>query len=410
MRNDMLWPCRPCPLLGESLSSWFARLALANGLGAAELIPAALPGATARSRDLDRLACDTLLENLARFTGASFSTLSNMHFGRWRGRLFERDEGRGVMPWFLPLYRELSRRPYGQQFCPECLAEDREPHMRLEWRLSFVAVCARHRRILSDACPKCGEPISAMAQPSGGNMSRCAGCGGVLAFLEPCRQEAWTDELKAQARLLSILESDGGILGRYGQIPAETIFRIALRLMQLLAARDTALALRTQVLAALGWKISPASIPQLRQLHLINPRGRAILAEMTGWLLEDWPDRFVWACNGAGVTARHILKSRQSLGPEFLDPVRQYLTKTGDEQADDAPPEARKVSPRSGDTTPWGEHRFWKLDGVSPEVRAAARAHAHAERENVGPWVEKILRQVLRGEINQTTRYGMSGT
>jgi len=45
---------------------------------------------------------------------------------------------------------------------------------------------------------------------------------------------------------------------------------------------------------------------------------------------------------------------------------------------------------------PYGTHRYWKLDGISPDVRAAAKRAAHKEGENVGAWVNKALRHKLQ--------------
>ena len=50
----------------------------------------------------------------------------------------------------------------------------------------------------------------------------------------------------------------------------------------------------------------------------------------------------------------------------------------------------------AGDHCAYGTNRYWKLDGVSPEVRAAARAAAIHEGHNVGPWVDQILREALK--------------
>lgn len=47
------------------------------------------------------------------------------------------------------------------------------------------------------------------------------------------------------------------------------------------------------------------------------------------------------------------------------------------------------------DQAPWGQGRYWKLDGVSPEVKKAARVAAHRAGEAVGPWLDTLLRKQL---------------
>lgn len=44
---------------------------------------------------------------------------------------------------------------------------------------------------------------------------------------------------------------------------------------------------------------------------------------------------------------------------------------------------------------PWGKGRYWKLDGVSPEVKEAARGAAHRAGEGVGSWLDALLRREL---------------
>jgi len=56
MRTDERWPGRVPLLPDESLSSWFARTALANGLRPNELFRIVMPGGDRSLRDLDRHA------------------------------------------------------------------------------------------------------------------------------------------------------------------------------------------------------------------------------------------------------------------------------------------------------------------------------------------------------------------
>jgi len=53
------------------------------------------------------------------------------------------------------------------------------------------------------------------------------------------------------------------------------------------------------------------------------------------------------------------------------------------------------TEPAVTDCAPWGKGRYWKLDGVSPEVKAAARIAAHRAGEGVGPWLDALLRREL---------------
>jgi hypothetical protein len=43
--------------------------------------------------------------------------------------------------------------------------------------------------------------------------------------------------------------------------------------------------------------------------------------------------------------------------------------------------------------------RYWKLDGVSLEVRQAARVEAARAGESVGGWIDHVLRDVLSQKL-----------
>ncbi|HBM11216.1 MAG TPA: hypothetical protein DD390_00820 [Rhodospirillaceae bacterium] len=43
----------------------------------------------------------------------------------------------------------------------------------------------------------------------------------------------------------------------------------------------------------------------------------------------------------------------------------------------------------------YGKHRYWKLDGISPLIRAKAKRAATRDGDNIGPWVEKAIIAIL---------------
>jgi hypothetical protein len=49
---------------------------------------------------------------------------------------------------------------HGMQFCPMCLAEDKEPYFRKRWRVAFYTMCTRHHCMVHDRCPSCGVPVA----------------------------------------------------------------------------------------------------------------------------------------------------------------------------------------------------------------------------------------------------------
>jgi TniQ len=52
------------------------------------------------------------------------------------------------------------RKGYGMQYCAACLASDRQPYLRLHWRLAFLVQCPMHREMLFDCCAYCHAPLA----------------------------------------------------------------------------------------------------------------------------------------------------------------------------------------------------------------------------------------------------------
>lgn len=50
------------------------------------------------------------------------------------------------------------------RYCPECLA-DSGGRWRLSWQFPFGFACLRHRRLLVDVCPECGQPPRLIGHP-----------------------------------------------------------------------------------------------------------------------------------------------------------------------------------------------------------------------------------------------------
>ncbi|MDQ3818853.1 MAG: TniQ family protein, partial [Acidobacteriota bacterium] len=113
------------------------------------------------NRDIDKCADDGILTVLEQRTGTPFERVRASTLAAYEGALYERHNAFGNTFWIMPLgiYHRI-RRMHGVQYCPSCLEEDKTPYFRRAWRLAFVTVCAKHRRLLLDACPRCDGPVN----------------------------------------------------------------------------------------------------------------------------------------------------------------------------------------------------------------------------------------------------------
>lgn len=418
------WARRPAPQPEESFTSWFVRLAWANGLTAAELYAAAMPGARLYHLDLDRFADPMLLGELAARTGRARANIANRTLRHWLGRLYGDDDGIAKLVWLPPAGTSLSRRSFGQQICTACLREDAVPHLRLTWRLSFAPACPKHKRLLLDRCPRCVEPIQPLYAPAHAKkMGVCWNCGLDLHASKTDR--VTTADIGIQQTLVQAARDRWLALGAADRVHSMAGFRVLWMVYRLLATGRFAYPLRRWLADRALTQEPVAGIPRIKEVERLIPRHRMALLSMTWALLQDWPERFVTACEDVGITSRVIVKDRRETPfalwvvatQRLCDPPREVtadelaaakrvLVNRGVEptyaalvdlmgvkftahQAAAVPSTVRK---------PCGTDRYWKLDGISASVRAAAKQAARRQGENVGPWVERALREVLARE------------
>lgn len=147
------------PLIGlmESPASWFSRLALSQHASLRDIrhlfgIPRTKDWDLFFSRkSISRLVLNRIDLNSPDWTASDY---------RERFHAIERVLGR--LRW---IDRQGSRYLLGTRskpayrFCPVCLASDKQPYFRLEWRFRCWHWCPLHRCLLRDRCNACGQAI-----------------------------------------------------------------------------------------------------------------------------------------------------------------------------------------------------------------------------------------------------------
>lgn len=190
--NDgRIWPVRPPLIDGELLSSWICRLAVANGLVPLALheILSAAAGPTGKGW-MDRSPSSELADYMARQADQPVERILRAAPLR-PARLINRDDfvGRFVAASPKLVLRpnvtakdaeEPERDAAYLAYCPQCLAEDEEPFMRMEWRTRFATGCERHGIRLQHCCPHCRGQIKPHLAKHLEGICFCAHCAGDL--------------------------------------------------------------------------------------------------------------------------------------------------------------------------------------------------------------------------------------
>lgn len=161
MLSGKLWPAHPKPLPDEILSSWIVRVAEANAIKLQTLCWMLFGNARSPwNRDVDRSAPKWLLKAICEHTGTNYWDAYHTTLTTYRAVLYPGRQRSGQLRWILPVGTyAMTRKGYGQQFCPQCLAEDLMPYFRKAWRVALFTFCPAHQVMLYDACPSCGMPV-----------------------------------------------------------------------------------------------------------------------------------------------------------------------------------------------------------------------------------------------------------
>ena len=311
--SGKLWPLHLKPKEDELLSSWLVRLARANSVKVHTLTSSAWPDKSIWNRDIDKSADDELLRALAEKTGTSYEWAFQTTLRAYEGFVYEKHNPSGNTPWIMPVgVYHRTRRLYGLQYCPECLAKDREPYFRRKWRLAFVTICEKHCTLLQDRCPKCMAPVSFhRVQYDAPAMTLCSECGFDLRQAKPRVVDCFR-QLYLQHRLLRAVKDGYVLLPGRRPVYSHLYFSVLHQVMKLLVTRESAHKLCRQVR-----KYVTIGMPQQfyghhhrgsHYIEVLDVRNRFKLLTMASWLLEDWPYRFVTFCEKIPLLSEDLLK------------------------------------------------------------------------------------------------------
>ena len=244
------------------------------------------------------------------------------------GRLLENlPLGSGWVQWILPILLR-SRTSHGVQYCPDCLAEDIEPHWRLNWRLASVTTCPHHSRLLCDTCPSCGAAPNPLAlfkrqRPTTEPVPIyfCRWCGHDFR-VRPSNQNNSNSPSKGvidfEESLLKALRENWIDVPGHGHVHSIPFFRGLHLILTLLASRGQSGRLRKIVHQQLDMEYPLTLIPEQSRRVLFECQSvgtRYHLMAMSSWLMGDWPHRFTHACREASLSGTRLTLELQREAP-----------------------------------------------------------------------------------------------
>lgn len=312
MAGSSLWPAHPQPLPDELLTSWIVRTAEANGIKL-QTLSRLLFGTSVSpwNRDCDRSAPKWILEPICEHTGIDYGKAYGMTLGVYEGLLYMRRRKSGQLRWILAVKTTAtSRRGFGQQFCPQCLAEDQAPYFRKIWRVAFCTFCPEHGIMLYDACPSCGRPVVFHRRDFGkelenaGSICCCTECG--FDFRQAAKNQANLPTRDVEELFCDMLAFVSG--ARRGAQGFDLgFFAVLHQLCRIMGMKGNGCRLRFFTAARLGLPVEPITLGRTAVEHRrVSIRHELMLCAL--WLMGNLQERVAAAWEAKAVRYNLLLK------------------------------------------------------------------------------------------------------
>lgn len=154
------WAIKMPLLPDELLSSWLVRSALAQGCDPLVLTGEVWGKWRIFTMDADRIFHGESLKPLADISGQLIERLQESSLYPVASIIVDdTPPEKAIWSWILAVGARNTRRNRGLQYCPACLAEDKTPYFRKQWRFAWHTACEKHQCALLDRCPACDAPI-----------------------------------------------------------------------------------------------------------------------------------------------------------------------------------------------------------------------------------------------------------
>ena len=246
MLTNNVFPIKILPQKDELLSSWLVRLAIAHGQKLHTFTRLLWNKQGIWARDIDKSITPAQIQILADRCGIDFDTARKTALADYAGCVYETHNKLGANPWLtsIGIYHR-KRTLFGQQFCPECLAEDAKSYFRRHWRLSFFTICIRHKIQLSDCCFKCSSPVNFHRDELGNYHSfapsfitRCFHCQFDLRKSPSCKSDVSSSEILFYEKLERAIEEGFWNLTRHRSVHSLAFFAGLRQIVKILSMND----------------------------------------------------------------------------------------------------------------------------------------------------------------------------
>lgn len=317
------WPFHPRPLPGESFASLVVRHARAHGLPWYTYLNWSLKHRNRFDPDCigpDRKAVLSPLMSMSE-EEVNALTLESL-LGDTLSTLIPRNQMDWVLGGLLP---PEGRKNVAFSHCPACLLSDPTPYFRLTWRCAYLTVCPDHNNLYIDRCGICFAGLPAHTeQDDSPDFAHCAHCSSLLLPQCVFAKSDWDVFEKFLAGASDTPPVSGPqVNSRYGLLSGVRFLVSFIRSSSAPSRR-----LRNVLARSLPAQIAVVNgMVDRRRFEGCAFFERRALLEVCGFLITEWPQRFVKACTDAGVTASAFLSLQRDRPNWVYQAIQDYLVK-----------------------------------------------------------------------------------
>ena len=277
------------PKQGEALCSWLARLSNRLALTPPDTAACVFALHTYRRPNWWRRPGACELAAIANKTGLTVERLRGMTLTGWaEARNDERHQRFGAPGFVRQRAQPKALQPLAM--CGQCLASDDSPFIRTEWMIGWMAVCMKHRAVLSAHCPSCGAVLTMPALNARRRViiGRCSRCDRPL---DGSHAEPAPDAIcQLQADLLAVKRDGTGNLLAIGYIAWATLVGL-IDLVLAALWRPRARHARERLFARV---VRDSELDPEERLQIEWPSNYGTML-ILGWLFAGWPERMTEA-------------------------------------------------------------------------------------------------------------------
>jgi hypothetical protein len=280
---------------------------------------------TTWNRDIDRMAPDSLIEELSARTLVPEQRIRESSLRHLVSLIDVDTHPNGIGRWLLPLgIWHRKRLDFGVQYCPVCLRLEHRPYFRRSWRLAYYTECEHHGILLNDRCPSCKSPVDyfrgelgSRSRIVGPKVGTCTHCGFDLGYAMPSKFHWPSWEITVATRTLMLMNDFGwATLENKTFTPAHELLQAIRQLISVMSSKTRAGQLYDAV-AEMLWPEGYSVLPDRGRIYeMRGVKERHLLFGMATWLLMDWPSRFEAVVAQSGIH-RHSLTATMTNPPSW---------------------------------------------------------------------------------------------